>query len=192
MARSGRNDLTSTSYITLFDATQDTDPQAVFPHDAVFVTGTTGGSYTAATRTVTYTGAFTNLPTECYGRRINIRVWTNGTAGWYTIQSKTSADAIVLVADPRLPTGNTTSDMTTYDSPPAGELFLLAESGNAQGIYVRVRPNFFSSDFLLPSGTPFPVYAYSRNVGGRITKLEAKLDAADSGTNNLRWCISGQ
>lgn len=59
------------------------------------LTGFTGATYTAATRTITKTNAFTSYtfrPKDC----IYITGGTGFTAGWYLVQSKTDASNIVL------------------------------------------------------------------------------------------------
>lgn len=62
------------------------------------LTGFTAATWTAATRTLTKTGAFTSY-TFRSGDMIYITAGTGHTVGWYQIASRTSADAIVLSVD---------------------------------------------------------------------------------------------
>ena len=61
----------------------------------VALTGFTAATWTAATRTLTKTGAFASY-THRSGDMIYIASGTGHTAGWYTISSKSSSDAVVL------------------------------------------------------------------------------------------------
>lgn len=63
----------------------------------VALTGFTAATWTAATKTLTKTGAFTNY-TWRSGDMIYLSAGTGHTVGWYTIASRSSNDAIVLAS----------------------------------------------------------------------------------------------
>lgn len=63
----------------------------------VNLAGFTAATFTFATKTITKVGAFASY-TWRQGDQIYITAGTGFTVGWYTIASKTSSDAIVLVA----------------------------------------------------------------------------------------------
>jgi len=70
----------------------------------------TTGAWTAATRTLTKSGAFTSY-TWAHGDQLYVSGGTGVTVGWYQIQSKTSANAIVLVKS--IATADNTDTATT-------------------------------------------------------------------------------
>jgi len=153
----------------------------------------TTATWTAASRTITKTGAFTNYTFQ-NGDEIHISAGTGHTPGYYLIESRTSNDAIVLVTNGGL-SGADNADteavngvsvefdvQRAYDATPQPDMYAVAESFQDAFRAAGAEDGLISWTAVGGSAGYFTITSPFRGTGATIISTSAPSAGTDLST----------